>query len=179
MKINRLIAHPDTPPCHVEGVSVELIDTADSIVLTYIIHGQAAIALPPRAEPSRRDGLWRTTCCEIFLKPAGGEAYVEYNFAPSGDWAAYRFGRYRAGAANLALAIEPDVRTRTEADRVLVEANVDRSAIARGPLLVALSAVIEEAGGVKSYWALHHPRGAPDFHHPDCFTMTLAAPERS
>ena len=42
---------------------------------------------------------------------------------------------------------------------------------------IALSAVIEETDGTKSYWALRHPPGAPDFHHPDCFALTLEAPD--
>src|SRR3546814_10579152 len=37
---------------------------------------------------------------------------------------------------------------------------------------LALSAVIEETDGTKSYWALRHPPGKPDFHHPDCFALT-------
>src|ERR671928_5206 len=32
---------------------------------------------------------------------------------------------------------------------------------------VAVSAVIEDASGVLSYWALKHPSDKPDFHHPD------------
>ena len=43
-------------------------------------------------------------------------------------------------------------------------------------LNLAFSAVIEETGGTKSYWALTHPPGKPDFHHPTCFTATLPAP---
>jgi hypothetical protein len=42
---------------------------------------------------------------------------------------------------------------------------------------IALSAVIEEADGTKSYWALRHPPGPPDFHHPDCFALNLGAPD--
>ncbi len=38
---------------------------------------------------------------------------------------------------------------------------------------LALSAVIEERDGTKSYWALAHAPGAPDFHHADCFTLEL------
>jgi hypothetical protein len=34
---------------------------------------------------------------------------------------------------------------------------------------LGLSAMIEETSGSKSYWALAHPPGQPDFHHPDCF----------
>jgi hypothetical protein len=38
---------------------------------------------------------------------------------------------------------------------------------------IGLSAVIEETNGLKSYWALAHPPGKPDFHHKDCFAHTL------
>jgi len=36
--------------------------------------------------------------------------------------------------------------------------------------------VIEEEGGVKSYWSLAHAADAPDFHDPACFALALAAP---
>ena len=45
------------------------------------------------------------------------------------------------------------------------------------PWEVGLCAVIEETGGIMSYWALYHPPGEPDFHHPGCFALTLPAPE--
>ncbi len=38
---------------------------------------------------------------------------------------------------------------------------------------LALTAVIEETSGVKSYWALKHPPGKPDFHHADGFVLEL------
>ena len=40
---------------------------------------------------------------------------------------------------------------------------------------VALSAVVEDASGDKSYWASAHPPGRPDFHHPDSFALHLPA----
>jgi hypothetical protein len=40
---------------------------------------------------------------------------------------------------------------------------------------LGLSAVIEEANGRKSYWALAHPPGKADFHHSDCFAYKLPA----
>jgi hypothetical protein len=33
--------------------------------------------------------------------------------------------------------------------------------------------VIEETNGAKSYWALKHPPGKPDFHHADGFVLEL------
>jgi hypothetical protein len=37
------------------------------------------------------------------------------------------------------------------------------------PWRLGLSALIEDKNGRKSYWALAHPPGKPDFHHGDCF----------
>jgi hypothetical protein len=39
---------------------------------------------------------------------------------------------------------------------------------------LGLSALIEDASGRKSYWALAHPPGKPDFHHADCFAYELS-----
>jgi tRNA modification GTPase len=40
-------------------------------------------------------------------------------------------------------------------------------------LSLALSSVVESAQGELSYWALRHPAGKPDFHHPDSFALEL------
>lgn len=44
---------------------------------------------------------------------------------------------------------------------------------------MGLSAIIETNDGTKSYWALRHPPGKPDFHHRDCFALELAAPDEA
>jgi hypothetical protein len=44
---------------------------------------------------------------------------------------------------------------------------------------IGLTAVVEEVDGTKSYWALAHAPGPPDFHNADCFTARLPAPEAS
>jgi hypothetical protein len=44
---------------------------------------------------------------------------------------------------------------------------------ADAPLRIGLSAVIEDRDGSLSYWALRHPHGKPDFHHPDAFALEL------
>jgi len=39
---------------------------------------------------------------------------------------------------------------------------------------LGLSAVIEDVTGGKSYWALAHPPGDPDFHHSVCFAREVS-----
>ena len=41
------------------------------------------------------------------------------------------------------------------------------------PWHLGLSAVLEEKNGTKSFWALAHGDGLPDFHNPDCFVAKL------
>ena len=130
----------------------------------------------------RTDGLWKQTCFEAFVTVEGRDGYSELNFSPSAAWAAYSFASYRAGMNDLIGPIEPLVESGYRGPRDSDDAYgwsyetadfLDETA--RWQL--GLSAVIEAADGTKSYWALRHPPGKPDFHHPDCFALELAAPD--
>jgi hypothetical protein len=171
--------HPATPPGEPPfkvWASVDHAASFGSVATTNIWFGVSAPAdrfvTPEVAEPGRADGLWRTTCFEAFVRAEGEEAYREWNFAPSGDWAAYDFVGYRDGMAEAAVA-EPYVRMEDNFTWWSLGATI--AVPAERDWRLGLSAVIEEAGGVKSYWALAHPPGGkPDFHHPDCFAARLA-----
>ncbi len=131
----------------------------------------------PIPAPSRRaDELWRHTCFELFLKVEGEEGYSEFNLSPSSEWAAYGFTGYRAGMHDRALPADPHIECERQGEAFMLEADVDLSAISGGRLLTGFSAVIEETDGAKSYWALAHPPGKPDFHHEACFAAELPAP---
>jgi len=133
----------------------------------------ARFAVPPLADrPGHRDGLWQSTCFELFLKEADQDAYQEWNFSPSGDWAAYDFTSERTGMRAADIGFVPNIRT--EDNLIWWGLGATLSIPAEASFTIGLSAVIEEASGHKSYWALHHPGPAPDFHHPDCFAARLA-----
>ena len=168
----QLICHPDAPATAVEHVSVQLATTGTPGALWCEFHvASNTLLLPPSAKPERTDGLWTTTCFELFAKPAGGDAYFEFNFSPSFQWAAYSFEGYRSGMQEFA-AENPEIWVTPGLPHFSL-------AVEAMPLLptvrmaIALSAVIEEIDGTKSYWALRHPPGKPDFHHPDCFALEL------
>jgi hypothetical protein len=130
---------------------------------------------PPRLPSARQDNLWRTTCFEVFTRDVEGTGYSEFNLSPSGQWAAYTFADYREGIRPLKLAVAPELRVEGQTkDEMIFEARITLP----GPVssAIALSAVIEECDGTKSYWALAHPADKPDFHDPACFTATLPAP---
>jgi hypothetical protein len=137
----------------------------------------ARLRVPAPAPLQRADGLWRHTCFEAFVRRAGEEAYHEFNFSPSGEWAAYTFRRYRERGSNLAGDFNPKITVHRDADRLELSAVIPRAFLPPGPpevpLRLGLSAVIEDRNGVLSYWALRHPPGKPDFHHPDAFALEL------
>ena len=137
-----------------------------------------ALILPHEAQPLRTNGLWKKTCFEVFIRPTDDKSYIEFNASPSSQWAAYRFDDYRAGMAELPLETAPEIGLDASESHFALEVNYDLPAKWAGQLLeLGLSAVIEESDGTKSYWALAHPPGQPDFHHEDCFALQLAAPD--
>jgi hypothetical protein len=172
----KLHPHPDTPPASVRGVGVDIVTTAEDLLLTFTVEGREALLLPEWKSPSRADGLWKTTCFELFLAPAGSDSYFEFNYAPSGEWAAYRFDSYRAGMHDLPQIAPPHIERGGPDAGYIIEIDQELDDIPPGACAMGLSAVIEETNGTKSYWALGHSIGPPDFHNRDCFTATLAAP---
>lgn len=172
-----LLCHPDTPARAVRNVTVDLSQTAKDVRLTFRLEGIASIVFPEPAAPRRTDDLWKTTCFELFVRPAGGTRYLEFNFSPSGHWAAYEFADHRTGMRDLVLGVEPRIAMHDGKPSAWNLA-CDLGGIPHGPLAVGISAVIAETDGTTSYWALAHAPGAPDFHNPDCFIATLPAPAR-
>jgi len=129
--------------------------------------------------PERADNLWQNSCFELFLKEPGKERYCEFNFSPSGNWAAYSFTGYRDGMARLGMAQAPEIFMDFSDTHVGLEASFGLPDIwAHKELNAGLSAVIEMQNGQKSLWALAHPAGRPDFHHQDCFKLKMEAAER-
>lgn len=177
----RLIAHPDAPAAQIESISWRLSAGATGVwTLDYRINGPSSGVRLPRPAPSvATDGLWQQTCAELFVAGGAGAAYREFNFAPSGAWAAYGFSGYRAGMEALAIA-PPQISLVTGESETLLSVNLEARPLAgSGPWHIGLSMVIEEICGTKSYWALRHPPGKPDFHHRHCFALQLPPPERA
>lgn len=173
-----LMPHPAHvhPPLDI-GVRLSLLGS-DVLKLDYVIAGPIAnLLLAAKAEPKRADNLWQHTCFEAFIGQAESPAYVEYNFAPSTEWAAYRFDAYREGMAPALDLPMPHIFVEQDGDnRFTQSVFIDAAALKRaGWGAIALAAVIETRDGAKSYWALAHTAGKPDFHHPDCFALKLPA----
>lgn len=132
------------------------------------------LCLPaPVAVAGRADQLWRHTCLEVFVAARGSQGYRELNFSPSGEWAVYDFSAYRAGMTVPALGNPPEMRWQRTPSGLELLVILPAAALPAedGSLRLALSAVIEEQSGTISYWALNHPAGQADFHHPGSFVL--------
>ena len=121
MQLN-LVPHPSTLPGKPEfkvWVGVEHSASLAAVATTNIWFGVGAPAerfvISDGAESERADELWKTTCFEAFLRPMGEESYREWNFAPSSQWAAYRFTGYRQGMAPLEEFDAPGVEMKSTA----------------------------------------------------------------
>ena len=76
-------------------------------------------------------------------------SYREFNFSPSGEWAAYAFRGYREGTP---LGVpDPGIAVRSDGRALELCASVE---VERGEAARGLCVVIEELDGALSYWAL-------------------------
>lgn len=161
------------------GIRARVERTPGSLAVAFRLVGRLDdVAIPPAGTPEHRDGLWRHTCFEAFVRRAGEAGYAELNVSPSGAWAAYRFASYREGMRDLELPRIPTVEVRRGDGELDVAVRVESVPEGWGRadvVWVALSAVIEHADGALSYWALAHPEGTPDFHHPGGFVLEVGA----
>lgn len=127
----------------------------------YVSQGDlACLRIPSVPAPGRAYRRWKHTCFEAFLVSKEGTSYCAFDCAPSGAWTAYAFRRYRAAEPRVPV-VEPVIVVGIAADT---------------PLRLALSAVLEDAGGNLSYWTLTHLSVKPYFHHPAGFVLELDPP---
>jgi hypothetical protein len=172
-----LMCHPQSDAGGIKALDVTAtLGQGGEIKLVYRVAGaleELKIADP--AIPDRVDGLWKNTCFELFVGDSEDKSYVEYNFAPSGQWAAYQFSGYRAGIAELETRA-PVISVAQSGDVLAVSVTVPLPDMTRhAGLWLGISAVVATKSGEISYWALAHPAGSPDFHHKDCFALKLEA----
>jgi len=176
-----LTPHPATPCEAVTRIEVNLARARPaSLALRYLLTGDMSrLVLPSPVERGRADELWKATCFEAFLRTGEGDGYVEINLSPSNRWAAYGFDSYRDGMREADVGLR-HLTQRASADQYELVATLDLAGFPpETPWTLGLSAVIEETSGAKSYWALAHAPGKPDFHHGDAFAFDLPAPEHS
>jgi len=182
MTSTTLLCHPQTPTDAVRGIAARVRRSANgTLALTFVLDADLErLRIPPPGTPGVTHGLWQHTCLEAFIALNDTPGYHEFNFSPSREWAMYVFARYREIASVPDEPPSPAITVRQSPNRLELDAAVqlsDLSAVhAAAPLRLGLSAVIEDATGRLSYWALRHPAGTADFHHPESFTLAVGVP---
>ena len=172
--------HPDSPCSAATCVEVEVArPRAGSLTLRYLVTGKMSdLRMPPPAAPARADELWQHSCFEAFVRNSADAGYYEFNFSPSTQWAAYGFSSYRKGMRVATEISAPRIEAQSGPECYTLQASMELdqfSTLRRDAgWRLGLAALIEETNGRKSYWALAHPPGKPDFHHPDCFVYELS-----
>jgi hypothetical protein len=171
--------------CHTASPCSELIDLKaaakldqqGNLALHYCLSGNLAKIKIPDPEPlGVLDGLWEHTCFEAFIAVEGEAHYQEFNFSPSGCYAAYRFSAYRQRAKSQPKA-SPDSIFLTKKRYCQLQASIPAGDLpenpSQKPFQLGLSAVVELQNGRKTYWALQHSSEQPDFHQRSSFSLSL------
>ena len=176
-----LRCHPSTPTHVVRRLTAQVLRTdTGTLRITFALDADLArLRLPAPRPPRMASQLWQHTCFETFIA-AGGPGYHEFNFSPSGEWAAHAFRGYRDGGPLDDASLAPAIVTRRRDDRLELDAVVSLGRLSpthlRAPLRLALATVLEGTDGALSYWALAHPSSVPDFHHADGFALRVEPP---
>jgi hypothetical protein len=177
-----LRCHPSTRAEAVRAIQVLVRRSASAeLRMTFCLDGDISrIRVPPPRVPRIGTQLWQHTCFEAFIALEGQAAYHEFNFAPSGEWAAYAFSGYRNGGPLANETMRPHIAVRSTGSTLELDALVRLDVLSaihpRASLRIGLSAVIEASDGL-SYWAIHHPADKPDFHNAAGFALLLEPPD--
>lgn len=174
-----LLYHPDTADDAIKNmhIGVKALSQDSRLTLHFDVLGDVDCLLIPKPKsPQEAMGLWQHTCFEAFISVVEESYYREFNFSPSGDWAAYAFDDYRRGKT-WHIRTPPAISYVRTGDRFSLEAVISALDLPENPrkqpYRLGLSAVLESKANDLSYWALFHPAGKPDFHHRAGFTLSF------
>jgi len=175
-----LAPHPDHGCSTVEAIEVSIERQPGGLLsLAWHVFGAVdAIVWPEPASHEFADLLWQHSCFEAFVGAQGEAGYREFNLSPSSRFAIYAFDGHRAGMRRADDAVVVEQRFSRSGEQAELTAILRLDGLADAVCWeVGLTTVIEERSGAKSFWALAHPDGPPDFHNRDCFVAQLPAPD--
>lgn len=173
---------PEGHPLATVTLEAEVTLRGDSVFFEFSLQGKlAAVRFGSGFESgagspaARADGLWQATCFEAFVRQEGREGYLEFNVAPSGRWNCYRFDGYRQGMRPESAIQSLAIRAENDQEHAILSWSVPLAALGGLPetLRMGLTAVLEDAAGGLSYWAIDHAGDKPDFHRQESFIARL------
>jgi hypothetical protein len=177
----KLKCHPSSCSKAVHSIRVRLQRSVNGeLQINYRVEADISrILVQASSHPRISARLWEHTCFEAFVAAQGRPGYHEFNFAPSCEWAIFAFRGYRDGAIVTDEMMRPRIAVTSDRCSLALSAVISLDQLSdfhpRAVLNLGLSAVIEANDG-KSYWALRHPAGTPDFHAMEGFALVLEPP---
>ncbi len=115
----------------------------------------------------RVDGLWESTCFEVFLGQELSPSYYEVNCSPNGDWNVFLLDAYRKGKKET-----DDIEVlglRIEAQHNLWTLWMTLG-VRQGAYRLGVATVWDQP---RNYFCLHHMGEKPDFHNPLSFDIPV------
>ncbi|NOT83927.1 MAG: DOMON-like domain-containing protein [Methylococcaceae bacterium] len=176
-----LFCHAATLPSasYMLKTEVHILQGGEMSIHYFLTGSLGQLFIPTPKPPAATDYLWEHTCFEAFFAVMGEKRYHEFNFSPSGQWAAFAFSDTRQ-RVQWTTEQAPVITVNRTPESMLLKARIPAVALppntAGKSLQLGLSGVLETQDGHRSYWALHHPAPHPDFHDRTGFTLTLNQP---
>ena len=165
-----------TLPISITG-SIALHDS--QIHVRYRINGKTHnIQFPDVSQhANRKNELWNTTCCELFVGISGEPNYWEYNLSPSHDWAVFSFSGYRQNKTDVLSIAKLEISTKIDKNNEFeLKTVLALPEMLIGHMLdIGVSSVVQDKSGNIHYYALTHPGKQADFHDRNGFNIKLNA----
>lgn len=165
--------HPDSQVKAVKRICVGYDLRTEDWHLAFEVYGDIAqLELPPVHSVKLGQDLWQSSCFEMFIA-CTTHSYRELNFAPDGRCAAADFAGYRRAPTWLRDPVLAHAESWQDAQRYRIDLSLAGTARPDMANHVGLCAIICDKSGAKSWWALQHEAGEPDFHHVSSFLIPL------
>ena len=174
-----LKTHPSEEASFIDKASVELSLEPNALRLGYKFLGDMKLLeVEPAKEgqkAQRKDNLWMKTCCELFISQASHSSYLEFNFAPNGNWSVYSFTSYRKDRCDPTIEASPLIESHYSKHEFNLDVSIDKTELVSllnssseendsSFIQMGICAITHTHSGHKIHWALHHPLSSPDFH---------------
>lgn len=148
------------------SVRVELDTQSNSLGFKFEVDHRPAFlveALKPPAERLRKDGLWSSTCFELFFS-WDDVSYFEMNLSPSGDWQFYEFEAYRKRAPLPQGFQLFQLQSERSDERYEISGAIESQFMNLSEIQRIHPCVMLNLNGKNSFWAPRHNLDSPDFH---------------
>ena len=131
---------------------------ADLLKLTYLVPSHNDLIWPSYSGMVRGNGLWLSTCFELFLGADDQNAYTELNVTPAGTWNCYQFDDYRSGMRIGESWKLKSLETNKRSFSVSFSGQLTYSHVRLGPAVI-----LQRKSSRLDYFAISHAE-QPDFH---------------